>query len=222
MSWKVCLSPSNQTENAYAYGNTTEAEQCGIIALACKAALIRHGIEVICPHLDGMAEKIRQSDAFGADLHVPIHTNAFNGEVTGTRGFCSKFGTEGYRAIKCIFDYLAPLTPGTSENIKEYPTLYEMKSKAWTAYVECTFHDNPDEAKWIIEHTTEIGEAIAHGIVDWFGLDWIPAGEVEPAPAEKIRYRVQVGSFAKKTNAERLMAEMKANGYDAYIVTVKL
>ena len=31
---KVYLSPSNQTENRYAYGNTNEAEQCGRIAEA--------------------------------------------------------------------------------------------------------------------------------------------------------------------------------------------
>ena len=30
MSYKVYLSPSNQTDNRYAYGNTTEAVQCGI------------------------------------------------------------------------------------------------------------------------------------------------------------------------------------------------
>ena len=36
---KVYLSPSNQTDNSYAYGNTNEAIQCGKIAQACKNAL---------------------------------------------------------------------------------------------------------------------------------------------------------------------------------------
>ena len=36
---KVYLSPSNQTDNRYAYGNTTEAVQCGKIADACRIAL---------------------------------------------------------------------------------------------------------------------------------------------------------------------------------------
>ena len=42
---KVYLSPSNQTDNRYAYGNTTEAVQCGKIADACRAALERSGLE---------------------------------------------------------------------------------------------------------------------------------------------------------------------------------
>lgn len=85
MSKKVFLSPSNQYDNRYAYGNTTEGVQCGKIAEACKAALQRSGIEVMLMHDESMQEKCQKSDAFGADIHVPIHTNAANGNVSGTR-----------------------------------------------------------------------------------------------------------------------------------------
>ena len=88
MSKKVFLSPSNQYDNVYAYGNTTEGVQCGKIAEACKTALIRNGIEVMLMHDESMQEKCPRSNAFGADLHVPIHTNAANGKVSGTRMFC--------------------------------------------------------------------------------------------------------------------------------------
>ena len=87
MAKRIFLSPSNQTDNTYAYGNTTEAVQCGRMAEAAKAALERCGFEVKVSHLDSMAEKVRQSNAWPADLHIPIHTNAFNGQVTGTRMF---------------------------------------------------------------------------------------------------------------------------------------
>lgn len=80
---KVYLSPSNQTDNRYAYGNTTEAVQCGKIADACRAALERSGVTVKVGHMPSMQDKCKESNAFGADLHVPIHTNAFNGTVTG-------------------------------------------------------------------------------------------------------------------------------------------
>ena len=43
---KVFLSPSNQYDNRYAYGDTTEGVQCGKIAEACKAALERSGVTV--------------------------------------------------------------------------------------------------------------------------------------------------------------------------------
>lgn len=87
MSKKVFLSPSNQYDNVYAYGNTTEGVQCGKIAETCKVALERNGIEVMLMHDESMQEKCPKSNAFGADLHVPIHTNAFNGKVMGTRMF---------------------------------------------------------------------------------------------------------------------------------------
>ena len=137
MSKKVYLSPSNQDANTYAYGNTTEAVQCGKIATACKAALERNGVQVMLGQYDTMANRCAASDKFGADLHVPIHTNAFNGSVSGTRMFCSNLTGEGYKACKAIFARLAPVTPGTSENIKAYPGLYEVKHpSAPTVYIE--------------------------------------------------------------------------------------
>ena len=42
MAKKVYLSPSDQTKNTYAYGNTNEAVQCGRIAEATKKALKRN------------------------------------------------------------------------------------------------------------------------------------------------------------------------------------
>ena len=46
MSKKIYLSPSDQTSNSYAYGNTTEAIQCRKIADACEVALKRCGFAV--------------------------------------------------------------------------------------------------------------------------------------------------------------------------------
>lgn len=40
-----------------------------------------------------------------------------------------------------------------------------------------------------------------------------------PEQQYKIRYAVQVGSFSKRENAERLLEELKTKGYDGYIYT---
>ena len=173
MAKKVYLSPSDQTKNTYAYGNTNEAVQCGRIAEATKKALKRNGIQVKIGHMISMAKKCAQSDAFDADLHVPIHTNAYNGSVSGTRMFCYNTTGEGYKACKAIFARLAKLTPGKSENIKVYDELYEVRiPSAPTAYIEVDFHDVPSVAKWIIKNTTLIGETIAQGICDYFGISF--------------------------------------------------
>lgn len=278
---KVYLSPSDQTKNAYAYGNTTEAEQCGKIADACRAALERCGVSVKVGHMISMQQKCSESNAFGAELHVPIHTNAFNGSVMGTRMFCYNTG-KGMAACKAIFARVAPLSPGTSENIQVNPKLYEVRvPKAPTAYLECEFHDTVEGARWLVENTTAIGEAIAHGICDYFGVtfkapeqpapaksvdevarevirgEWgngsdrrqrleaagyvydtvqdrvnailtgdepeqpTPTEPVEPAqpeqPATDKLYRVQVGAFANRENAEKMLQRLKDAGFDAFI-----
>ena len=187
MTKKVYLSPSDQISNRYAYGNTTEAVQCGKIAEACRVALVRCGIEVKVGQYDTMANRCAASNAFGADLHVPIHTNAFNGQVRGTRMFCYNSNGEGMKACKSIFAVVAPLTPGTSENIKVNSELYEVRVPAApTAYIECEFHDNAESAEWIVEHTSDLGEAIAHGICNYFGMAYKKADqEPKPAPSKK-------------------------------------
>ena len=200
---KVYLSPSNQTDNRYAYGNTTEAVQCGKIADACRAALERSGVTVQVGHMPSMQDKCKESNAFGADLHVPIHTNAFNGTVTGTRMFCLNSSGEGMKACEAIFAWLAPITPGTSENIQADASLYEVRvPSAPTAYVECEFHDNATTAKWIVEHTVDIGEAIARGICDYFGVTYKEKEQPESAASTDKLYRVQEGAFANRPIAE--------------------
>lgn len=208
---KVFLSPSNQYDNRYAYGNTTEGEQCGKIAEACKVALERSGVQVKLMHDESMQEKVAASNAFDADLHVPIHTNAFNGTVSGTRMFCFNSGGNGMRACKAIFNRLAPITPGTSENIRVDASLYEVRvPSAPTAYIEVDFHDVPAVAKWIVGNTELIGETIAHGICDYLGVAF--------KEASKTIYRVQVGAYAVKANADKMLAKLKSDGYNGFIV----
>ena len=89
MAKRVYISPSDQVENKYAWGNTNEHVQCQRIAEAETAALRRCGVEVqLAKFGTSMAQRCAESNAFGADIHNCVHTNAFNGKVTGTRLFC--------------------------------------------------------------------------------------------------------------------------------------
>lgn len=219
---KVYLSPSKQFDNAYAWGNTTEGEQCGKIGEACKAALERSGIEVMMEHKGvEIEDRCRHSNAWGADLHVPIHSNACNGSVSGTRMFCYSTDSKGYQACKAIFDVVAPYTPGTSENIQVNTKLYELRATSMpAAYLEFDFHDVPSVAKWICEHTTEIGEKIAEGICNYFGVAYKAAETPKPTPTTSgVMYQVVTGSFSVKANAEKRVAALKAAGFDSFIQT---
>lgn len=220
MSKKICLTPSNQPENLYAYGNTNEKIQCGRIADFTKKALERCGFEVLVLQDVSLSEKVRQSNKWGADLHIPIHTNAHNGKVSGTRMMAYDKG-ESYKACSAIYDHLAAYTPGKSENISIHPEYYEIKNTyAPCAYVEVDFHDVPAVAKWIIENAEGIGEAICRGVCDYFKVQYTLPKVEEPA---KELYRVQVGSFTVKANAEAMLKKAKEAGFkDAFITTVKI
>lgn len=203
MAHKVFLSPSDQDANTYAYGNTTEDVQCGRVAEAAKAALERCGFEVMLVQYEKMSSKCAKSDAFGAELHVPIHSNACNGKVTGTRIFYGVEGGQSWRASKAILDRLGPVTPGGPDAVQSYPELYEIRiPKAPTAYIEIDFHDVPTIARWIIAHPVEIGEAICAGICDYFGEKYIEAPKEEPEnkEEEEVRYNT-LGDLKKDKNA---------------------
>jgi N-acetylmuramoyl-L-alanine amidase len=219
MAKKIYLSPSDQSANKYAYGGTTEEKVCEQIADACAAALKRCGFEVKNNKTSSMKNRVAESNKWGADLHVPIHTNAFNKKTTGTRIFCwSKTGA-GYKASKAIYDVLAPLTPGTSENVSVNKTLYEVRvPTAPTAYIEVDFHDVDSVAKWLINNTEGIGETIAKGICNHFGLVFVE--KEKPVEEEKsgVLYRVQVGAYTNKTNALAMQQKLMLDGYNAVIV----
>ena len=186
MAKRVYLSPSCQYDNAYAYGNTTEGVQCVKISNACKAALQRSGISVMTPTTNSLVARCAESDKWNADLHVPIHTNAYNGKTSGTRVYHYSGSAKGSKAAKAIFDVLAPFTPGKSESVSANNGLLEVNTpNAPTAYVEVDFHDVPSIAKWITENTTAIGEKIAQGICKYFGVTYKAQSTSKPTTPSK-------------------------------------
>lgn len=205
---KIYFSPSDQDRNLYAAGNTNEAEQCRKIALACVEAAKRCGFDAKTNTTDEMEDRVAESNRWGADIHVCIHTNAFNGSVMGTRLFCYSKSGEGYKACERVMAALAPITPGGSDSITENPNLYETRNTSAVAvYVEVGFHDNPAEAAWIIAHTTEIAEAIVRGLCDYYSVAYVEPRKEEPA-AEKTVYNTldDVPGYAKAT-IEKLMGK---------------
>lgn len=218
MAKKIYLSPSEQPNNLYAYGNTNEKAVCREISAYTEEALKRNGFEVINATATSLSPRCTEADKWGADLYIPIHTNAFDGKVSGTRMFCYRLSGEGYKACQAIYNVLAPITPGKSENIKARPELYEIKTpKAPTAYIEVDFHDVPDVAKWLIEHTKEIGETICKGVCNHYGVTYkAPVVETKPETTGKL-YRVQVGCYSKLENATAMKNKLKVAGFDAII-----
>lgn len=222
MGKKIYISPSNQVGNLYATGGTNEREQCHKIAKACVDYLKKAGFDVKCTYNDVMESRVRESNAFGADMHVAIHTNATgkHNVTGGTQILLYSLDGERLKAGTAVFKRLSPLTPGKSaEKLIAKPSFYECKkANGITVYVEAEFHDTKTGSDFIIKNTKAIGEAIAKGICDYYGVKLV---EKPTTDSDDSVYCVQVGAFSSYTNAQKQLSKLKASGFDGYITTKK-
>ena len=170
---RIYLSPSNQNRNNYATGGTNEMAQCDKIAAATAKALKRCGFEVMVAKSGTLMQtRCPESNKFGADIHMPIHTNAFNGKYTGgTRVFC--LNSNGRKAAEAVKNALGAISPGKDDSVSYKTDLYEINvPKALTVYVECEFHDTVTGSNWIRNNTNAIAEAICKGMCKYFGYKY--------------------------------------------------
>ena len=201
---KIYLSPSNQNANTYATGNTNEMAQCDKIAAATAKALDRCGFEVMVAKSGTLMQKrCPESDKFGADIHMPIHTNASgSGNYTGgTRVFC--LNSSGKKAAQAVCDSLGAITPGKDDAVIYKNDLYEINvPKALSLYVECEFHDTVTGSNWIRKNINEIGEAICKGLCKYYGYTY-----VAPAKNTKATKSAQAVSSQSTTNSTQPVTE---------------
>ena len=73
--------------------------------------------------------------------------------------------------------------------------------------VETDFHDNPRTAQWIIDNKDAIARAYVNAIVNTFNIN------KKSITKEKKYYRVQVGAYSQKSNAEAMLKKLKNAEY---------
>ena len=225
MPKRIYISPSSQGDNAYAVGGTNEKEQCEKIAKACVAFLQKHGFQVKVRYNSDMYVRVAESNAFGADLHVAIHTNATaaHNVTGGTSILLYDLTGERKKAGRAVFDRLSPITPGSSaERLMAYPGFYEIKNtNSVCVYCECEFHDTREGAQFIINNTNAIGEAIAKGVCDYYGVKIIdekaPEKENNAPSKDETLYVVRAGAFKDEANAKKRVGDLIEAGFEAYV-----
>lgn len=178
----VYLSPSTQQFNI-GYGNYgTEEERMNQIADVVDYELKRSGLNVVrnSPN-QTLQEVVAESNAANPKIHVAIHSNASTGNARGAEIYTHKFGGSGETLARDIYSYLSALTPTEDLGVKEGYTAfngkgyYELRrTKAPAVLIEVAFHDNPQDAQFIMDHIYELGVAISKGILDYFGIPYRP------------------------------------------------
>lgn len=222
MSGRVFLSVGHGGNDSGAVGNRFKEKDLNLsIALACRAELVKYGVIVGMSRAkdenDSVADEIKECNAFAPDVAVSIHNNAGGGD--GAEVFHSIVGGGGKSLAESILAEIVKIgqnsrgakTRKNANGTDYYGFIRQTKSVA--VIVECAFIDN---AKDIQILNTEnrcktMGVAIAKGILKYFGV----------VPHSRTLYRVQVGAYTSKQNADTVKSKLKSDGYDAVVVEVK-
>ena len=197
-----------------------------VIALACRQELVRHGVVVGISRTTDEDDKttVAECNAFNPDYGIDIHNNAGGGD--GCEIYYHYKGGASQTLAQNVLDAIVALGQNsrglkTKKNAlgKDYYQFIR-ETKCPAIIVECAFLDSKDVE--IIDTTMEqkeMGKAIAKGILKELGIAYVEEKSVvtDTNVGGKI-YRVQVGAYSKKENAEAMLNKLKADGYDAIIV----
>lgn len=196
-------------------------------ALALKAALLAYeDVEVLMTRNSitdnpSLTERGNLAVTEGCDVFLSIHSNA---------GVSSAYGVEGYYSVKTPIarglleglcnavrlnlpaSKVRRVTTKLSNGVDYYGVLRSSARVKYSMLIEQGFHTNKKELACIKldEWHKVVAEKQARVFADFFDLKL-------KTEKPKVLYRVQVGAFSKKENAEKLANELKAKGYSAII-----
>lgn len=216
---KVFLGVGHGGSDPGATANNAKEKDLNLsIALACRDMLVKHGVSVKMSRTkdenDPLSEEIRECNAFSPDLAVDIHNNAGGGD--GAEVFYHYGGGKSKTLAENILSEIVKVGQNSrgaktrkNQDGKDYYGFIRQTS-APSVIVECAFVDNASDLEILATESRrqEMGVAIAKGILKTLGVE---------IHGDKL-YRVQVGAYFVKANAEDMQRKIKAVGFDAFIV----
>lgn len=179
MTKTIYLSPSTQEKNIGVANYGTEEKRMNQVADVTEKVLKQHGFVVYRnkPEMT-LDQVVTDSNSKKPDIHFAIHSNASSGNSRGCEVYCHKFGGDGEKLARAVYSEIEPNTPSSDRGVKEGcnhygmgKPLYELAyTSAPAALIEIAYHDNKDDAVWIINNIEVIGTVIAKGILKYFDI----------------------------------------------------
>lgn len=226
--YRIYLSPSNQPANRYCVGNTNEKVEMEAVAKKIKETLDdEYECETVMAtlHLTVDAEgRAKESKDKGCHIYLAIHSNAGGGgTASGASAFFHPESDKGKLLAANAVKELNAICPVKSN--RKCPVESGMKQFNGIGYgeirnpsrlglvsvlVETDFHDNPNTARWIIDNKDAIARAYANVLAGTFNIG-------KKTHSEHKYYKVQIGAYSKKTNAESILKRLKNAGFNGYI-----
>lgn len=218
---KVFLSAGHGGSDPGAVGNGLKEKDINLQALlACKEILEKHGVEVVTSRTkdenDPVGQEVKEANASKAELAVSFHANAGGGD--GFEAFYHTDSVQGKKLSQLGEKYVKSIGQN-SRGIKSGNHLYFIKNTNMTAVLFESFFLDSADAKIgdTLAEQRAFGVAYANAILEFLGISY-ETKKNTPTKTNTI-YRVQVGAYGVKSNAEAMQRKLKAKGFDAYITT---
>jgi N-acetylmuramoyl-L-alanine amidase len=182
--YKIYIDGCPQFKNSYVIGNTTEGKQNILIGNEVELYLTSTGqFQVFRPQTNWTLQQIiddANSKTDVGDLYLAIHTNSGGGR--GCEVYAYAPNTNSDKFAKILYNKIAAITPSSDRGIKYTPKLDEVwKTEACAVLVEIAFHDNSDDARWLIDNVKLIGRTLAEAICEYKNVSLLPAAPQSPA-----------------------------------------
>lgn len=177
---------------------------------------------------DVLRKIVAKCNANDVDLDVSIHLNSGakdikgNGQTTGAEVFY--YDQKSTRAKTAAINICAAMERLGFKNrgAKANPGLYVLRNtKAQAILVECCFVDDRDDA--LLWDPDSVAEAIVFGLTGQRYVEPEVADQGEGEGEDSATgdgtaiYRVQVGAYVNRNNAEHMLELLKENGFTAFI-----
>lgn len=209
---KIYISPERRPapHGKYWGMDVYEHDVCTEIAIMTAGLLNDIGFEVrVADPLPDVRQRVDEAVSWGADYYLPIHTNASTGgdregKAQGPEVLAyGKQGGASWNACQLCYARLMAIYPRpTLRGVKTNNTFYEIISTPMlSVYPELAFHDNSEDAEWIINNKPLIAWSLAASVCDWYGVN------VPPKP-NKINDS-NVGTTMSTEQYERRIAELE-------------
>ena len=172
-----------------------------------------------------LSERVKKANAWGADIYVSVHQNAFGSGWNGTRGtetYSYPGSAKGAALAKTVQAEVVRVA-GTKNRGQKTAAFYELKySKMPAILVECEFMTNQAAADWMKtgSYGGTFAKAIMSGIRKHYGLKAKATPKPTPTTSTKSGsgvHRVivngkQVGAFANDANvADQVQKSLASN-----------
>ena len=172
-----------------------------------------------------LSARTNLANSKGADAYISVHYNALDGRFDGNdpEGLSVHIypgSVSGRKLAECVIKYLKQGTIQKNRGIVESNFHVVRETKMPAILSENGFMDNKREALLMInvDFQKEVAREHAQGICDFFGVKYIAEVEKPSTGSSGVLYRVQTGAFSKKENADALLADVKAAGFETYMI----